>query len=60
MKFRDLFLPKLAHSDPEVRLKAVSSETNIEVLKKVTQNDGDSRVRELAQKRVEELELETA
>lgn len=30
MKFRDLFLPKLAHSDPEVR-----KEENVELLQKV-------------------------
>jgi hypothetical protein len=25
IKFRDLFLPKLAHSDPKVRLRAVAA-----------------------------------
>jgi hypothetical protein len=60
MKFRDLFLPKLAHSDPKVRLKAVAEEENLEVLKKVSQKDDDTRVRELARKRLEEKELESA
>ena len=60
MKFRDLFLPKLAHSNPMVRLEAVASEQNVDVLKKVSQKDDDAKVRALARKRIEELELETA
>jgi hypothetical protein len=60
MKFRDLFLPKLAHSDPKVRLKAVAEEENVEVLKKVSQKDDDARVRELAHARLKELKLESA
>jgi hypothetical protein len=56
MKFRDLFLPKLAHSDPKVRMEAVASEQNVEVLKKVSQNDDDAAVREFARKRVQEFE----
>ena len=55
MKFRDLFLPKIARSNPEVRIEAVKSEENIELLKKVTQNDSDPRVVKAAQKRIETL-----
>ena len=55
MKFRDLFLPKIAHSKPEVRIEAIKTEENVELLKKVTQNDSDSRVVKAAQKRIEEL-----
>ena len=58
MKFRDLFLPKLAHSDPQVRKKAVRNEENVELLKKVIQNDEDSEVRELAQKQIEKLAVD--
>ncbi len=45
MKFSDLFLPKLARSDPKVRKKAVVQEKNAELLKKVIQNDSDPEVR---------------
>jgi hypothetical protein len=33
MKFRDLFLPKLAHSDSKVRKKAVLKEKDSNILK---------------------------
>ena len=56
MKLRDLFLPKLAHSDPKVRMEAVAKEENMEVLRQVYKKDGDAGVRECARKRVEELE----
>lgn len=55
MKFRDLFLPKIARSDPEVRKKAVRQEKNVELLKKVIQNDKDPEVRRLAQKQLKKL-----
>jgi hypothetical protein len=56
MKFRDLFLPKIAHSNPDVRISAIESEENIELLKKVAANDTDPRVIQAARKRVEALE----
>lgn len=55
MKFSDIFLPKIARSDPEVRKKAVESESSVELLKQVIEKDSDSGVRELARKRIEEL-----
>lgn len=55
MKFSDIFLPKIARSDPEVRKKAVAEEINVELLKQVIEKDSDQEVRKLAQKRVEEL-----
>lgn len=55
MKFSDFFLPKIARSDPEVRIKAIQTEENIELLKKVTENDSDPRVVKAAQKRIEAL-----
>jgi hypothetical protein len=55
MKFSDLFLPKLARSDPKVRKKAVAQEKNAELLKSVIQNDSDPEVRQAAQKRLREL-----
>ena len=55
MKFRDLFLPKLAHSNPEVRKKAVRIEENVELLQKVIENDDDPEVRKMTQKQIEKL-----
>jgi hypothetical protein len=55
MGFKDLFLPKLAHSNPEVRKKAVQNETNTAVLQQVVKNDKDSGVVEVAKARLEEL-----
>jgi hypothetical protein len=55
MAFRDLFLPKIAHSNPEVRKKAVSKESDKALLQRVIDNDKDPDVVETAQKRLEEL-----
>ncbi len=55
MKFRDFFLPKIAHSNPEVRIGAVQSEENTELLQQVIANDDDPRVVEAARKRLEAL-----
>ena len=56
MKFRDLFLPKIARSDPEVRKEAVLQEVNVELLKQVIRNDSDPDVIEAARSRIQELE----
>jgi hypothetical protein len=55
MKFRDLFLPKIARSDPEVRKEAVKSEVNIELLKQVIEKDSDPGVIDVARSRIQEL-----
>lgn len=55
MKFRDLFLPKIVRSDPNVRKKAVMVERNQEVLKGVIKNDSSKEVRETAMKRLKKL-----
>ena len=55
MKFRDLFLPKIARSDPKVRKEAVKGEINKEVLKQVIKKDSHPEVREAAQSRLKEL-----
>jgi len=55
MKLRDLFLPKIAHSNPDVRIEAIKSEENVELLKNVAENDGHPRVVQAAKKRVEAL-----
>jgi hypothetical protein len=55
MKFRDLFLPKIARSDPKVRKEAVKGEINREVLKQVIKKDSHPEVREAAKSRLKEL-----
>ena len=55
MKFRDFFLPKIAHSNPEVRIDAIKTEENVELLKKVAENDSDPQVVQAAQKRIAAL-----
>jgi HEAT repeat protein len=55
MKFKDLFLPKIARSNPNVRKKAVLAEKNPQVLKGVIKNDSDKGVRETAIKRLKKL-----
>lgn len=55
MKFSDLFLPKIARSDPKVRKEAVKSETNKEMLKQVLKKDNHPEVREAAKSRLKEL-----
>ena len=56
MKFGDLFLPKIARSDPEVRKKAVLKEKNVGLLKNVSEKDTDPEVRKLAQEQLKVLE----
>ena len=55
MKFKDIFLPKIVRSDPNVRKKAVLGESNRDVLKKVIQNDADKEVRQAARKRLQRI-----
>ncbi|MGD8701095.1 MAG: hypothetical protein PVG51_02025 [Desulfosarcina sp.] len=56
MKFRDIFLPKIARSDPKVRKKAVLEEVNKDLLKNVIQKDSDKEVRQAARKRLQKLQ----
>ena len=55
MKIGDLFLPKIARSDPEVRKKAVRAETNVGLLQQVSEKDDDPEVRRLALEKLESL-----
>jgi hypothetical protein len=56
MKFSDLFLPKIARSDPKVRKEAVKSEINRELLTQVIKKDSHPEVREAAKTRLKELD----
>jgi len=55
MKFKDLFLPKIARSDPEVRKAAIREEINVELLKQLVQKESDPEVIDVAVKRIREL-----
>jgi hypothetical protein len=56
MKLSDLFLPKIARSDPKVREEAVKECSDKDLLKRVIQNDQDERVRKVAIQRLEALQ----
>ena len=60
MAFRDLFLPKIAHSNPEVRKKAVMQESDAGLLQRVIDNDKDPEVVETARRRLSEVTEVTA
>ena len=52
MKFGDLFLPKIARSDPRVRIQAVNKCKDVELLKRVIENDKDDSVKQIAKTRI--------
>ena len=55
MRFRDLFLPTLAQSNPNARKKAVMKENDKGVLIRVIQNDSNRDARQAARKRLQRL-----
>ena len=55
MKFRDLFVAKYLHSDPEVRLKFVMNSKDAKLLRQMSEKDDDERVRRAAAERADSL-----
>ena len=55
MAFKDLFLPKIAHSNPQVRKQAVMKESDVGLLQRVIDNDKDPEVVETARQRLAEI-----
>lgn len=55
MKFRDLFVPRWQHSNPEVRKKAVSRLCDISLLRQISELDDHQMVRDAAQAQLESL-----
>jgi hypothetical protein len=55
MKFSDLFIPKIARSDPKVREQAILKCKDVELLKRVIVNDKDKHVRQVAEQRIQAL-----
>ena len=58
MKIGDLFLPKIARSNPEVRKEAVRQERNVGLLQQVSEKDEDPEVRQLALERLASLTVQ--
>ena len=52
MKFRDLFVPRWLHSNPEVRKKAIARIDDPNLLKQIGEKDDDPMVREAASDRL--------
>ena len=57
MGIKDLFLPKIERSNPEVRKEAVLEEVDLVLLKQVSEEDADPEVRQLALERLETLSV---
>jgi hypothetical protein len=55
MKLQDLFLPRYQHSNPEVRIKAVSKLKDANLLKQISEKDQAESVRRAALARISEL-----
>ena len=55
MKFKDLFVPRYVHSDPEVRLNFVKNSNDAKLLQQMSEKDSDAMVREAAAERAEML-----
>ncbi len=58
MKFSDLFVPRWQHSNPEVRIKAISRITDISLLTQISEKDEEESVRQTAEHRLAELQTE--
>lgn len=55
MKFRDLFVPRWQHSNPEVRQKAVSRLRDTSLLKQISEMDDHQMVRDTALEQLKNL-----
>jgi len=55
MKFKDIFVPRYVHSDPEVRLNFVKNSKDAKLLQQMSEKDSDAMVRKAAAERAEIL-----
>ena len=55
MKFRDLFVPRWQHSNPDVRKKAVSGLSDTSLLRQISEMDDHQMVRDAAQAQLDHL-----
>ena len=58
MRFRDIFVPRWQHSNPEVRIKAVQRMSDKSLLQQIAEKDEDEMVRMAARDRVAEISEE--
>ena len=56
MKFKDLFVPRWQHSNPQVRIKTVKKILDPKLLKHIIDTDEDPMVRETALAHLKSLE----
>ena len=56
MKFKDLFVPRYMHSEPEVRIKFVNGSDDAKLLRQMAEKDVDAKVRTAAAVRADILE----
>lgn len=57
MKFRDFFVPKYVHSDPNVRIKFINNTDDERLLKSIIENDKDKNVTLAAKDRIHTLKV---
>lgn len=55
MNFKDLFVPRYLHSNPEVRMKFVENSSDARIIKQISEKDSDALVRKAAADRAEVL-----
>lgn len=55
MNFKDLFVPRYLHSDPEVRLNVIRNTEDVKLLQSMAERDRDPSVRKAAADRAEML-----
>jgi hypothetical protein len=55
MRFKDLFVPRWQHSNPEVRQKAVSRLRDTSLLRQISEMDDHQMVRDAAVAQLERL-----
>ncbi len=55
MRFSDFFVPKYLHSNPKVRIKFMSTATDLKFLEQVIKNDEDNTVVQAARDRIQAL-----
>ena len=55
MKFRDLFVPRWQHSDPDVRINRINKLKDEYILKIIIERDEDQLVRNAARDRLAQL-----
>lgn len=56
MKFRDLFVPKYLHSNPEVRIRFIERIDDKNLISQMSEKDDNQQVRNAAIQRLQQLD----